>query len=205
MAFWEALRRWMGPLAGAEGPADRFGLGPEGRRRLLLLGVAALAGAALLMGGRGLAPAPRPVPPPGAGSGAADPDQRYVQQVTAELEAILGRITGAGQVQVMLTLEQGFRQELARDTTREESQTDERDAQGGTRSTQERRITESVRDSTGSRDVPALTVGREWPRVAGVVVAAQGAGDPAVRRVLAEAVATVLHVPEYRVRVVPAR
>lgn len=204
MTLRESFVRWLGPLAGGEGGGDRFGLGPEGRRRLLVLGALALAGAALLAGGRILAPPVAPLAEPGAPL-AIDADQRFVQQVTRELEAILGRVTGAGQVHVMLTLERGFRQELATDTTRDESQTEERDAQGGTRISQDRRTTQSVQGGVASGNVPALAVGQEWPRVAGVVVAAQGADDPRVRRLLAEAVATVLHVPEYRVRVVPAR
>lgn len=204
MSFWESWRRWVGPLAGGESPGDRFGLGPEGRRRLVVLGLVALAGAVLLAGGRGVTPAgPAPSRVDVAATG-ADPDERFVQQVTAELEEVLSQIAGAGRVRVMLTLERGFREELATDVTRDESQTEERDAQGGTRISQERRVTESVRDRV-SADGPALTVAREWPRIAGVVVAAEGGGDPWVQRVLAEAVATVLHLPQYRVLVVPAR
>lgn len=204
MTFWESWRRWVGPLAGGESQGDRFGLGPEGRRRLAVLGLVALAGAVLLAGGRGVVPsgpAPSRVEVTTAG---LDPDQRFVQQVTAELEEVLSRIAGAGRVKVMLTLERGFREELAMDVTRDESQTEERDAQGGTRISQERRVTESVRDRV-SAEGPALTVAREWPRIAGVVVAAEGGGDPWVQRVLAEAVATVLHLPQYRVLVVPAQ
>ncbi|MFS8613835.1 hypothetical protein [Limnochorda sp.] len=204
MTLWESWRQWIGPLTGGEGGGDRFGLGPEGRRRLLILGLVAVAGAALLAGGRGVVP-PASEPPRAAVAGSAlDPDLRFVRELTAELEGILGQIQGAGRVRVMLTLERGFRDQLAMDVTRDESQTEERDAQGGTRLRQERRVTESVRDRVTADGAPR-TIAREWPRIAGVVVAAEGGGDPWVRRVLAEAAATVLHLPQYRVQVVPAR
>ncbi len=62
MTLWESWRQWIGPLTGGEGGSDRFGLGPEGRRRLLILGLVAVAGAALLAGGRGVVPRPRSRP-----------------------------------------------------------------------------------------------------------------------------------------------
>src|SRR5690606_24775291 len=139
---------------GGEGGSDRFGLGPEGRRRLLILGLVAVAGAALLAGGRGGVP-PASGPPRGAGAGSAlDPALRLVGGRTAEREGFLAELQRAGRVRVLLTLERGSRDRPAMDVTRDERQTGERDAQGGTRLRQERRVTESVRDRVTADGAP---------------------------------------------------
>lgn len=102
----------------------------------------------------------------------------------ARLEAILSRIDGAGKVDVMITYYGGTEQSIAyetkSDTDKDSHQEDKRAVMSGS---------------------SPMVVQELYPKVKGVIVTAQGAGDISVKRKLTEAVAAAMGVSVSRVKV----
>ncbi len=133
--------------------------------------------------------------------------ERYRSELESRCEAILSKVEDAGAVSVRITLAGGGSREYAANSTVEESVSEEQ-ASGQTKRSSERRATRTVVLSTDSQSgrgqVPVL-VAEQAPRIAGVLVAAPGAADSAVKRELARAAQTLLGVPAHRVMVVASR
>lgn len=102
----------------------------------------------------------------------------------ARLEAILSEIDGAGNVRVMVTYYGGTEQSLAYETksdTNKDSHSEDKTA---------------VMSGSSPMIVQEL-----YPKVKGVIVVAQGAGDISVKRELTEAVTAAMGVGASRVKV----
>lgn len=159
--------------------------------------------------------------PPLAASAAVNPGQGAASVATAagsdaiaaeqsafdaQLAAILGRIAGAGQVYVDVSLAGGQVRRYARDTTTSRSSTTEKDASTNRTTTQESVQDQVVlaHDGSSGGDAP-VTAQLLRPEVRGVLVLATGAGSPAVRSEIAQAAAAAAGVPAFRVVVLPAK
>lgn len=106
-------------------------------------------------------------------------------EVERKLERVLGKIDGAGEVTVALTVSDGVQRRYAVDETRkgEEEQT------------------QTVIISTGSGTQEAVSVGERWPDFQGAVVVCQGGGDPEVRLLVTQAVCALTGLGADRVTV----
>ena len=106
-------------------------------------------------------------------------------EVERKLERVLGKIDGAGEVTVALTVSDGVQRRYAVDETRrgEEEQT------------------QTVVISTGSGTQEAVSVGEHWPDFQGAVVVCQGGGDPEVRLLVTRAVCALTGLGADRVTV----
>ena len=114
-----------------------------------------------------------------------------LQDVEAEMEDILSKISGVGQVQVMLTADSDGRRQLAEDT--EESWQDS-DSGSGSRSS------ETVVVDDGQGETPVVT--RTWyPTYRGALVVCQGGDQAAVRLAVTEAVTALTGLTADRVTV----
>lgn len=145
----------------------------------------ALAGAVLLLWPEG----------GGSSGGAAESGSRdaaaQMQDVEAEMEDILSKISGVGQVQVMLTADSDGRRQLAEDT--EESWQDSDDSSGS-------RSSQTVVVDDGQGETPVVT--RTWyPTYRGALVVCQGGDQAAVRLAVTEAVMALTGLPADRVTV----
>lgn len=130
----------------------------------------------------------------------ATPVQAQTQDVEQRLALVLSSIQGAGKVEVMVTYESGAQMVPAMNT---ETQTDTQEQnQNGTQSTTKSENTSNelvtVQNDGNSQ---AVVLREDEPKVRGVVVIAQGAGDIAVRMQLSQAVCTVLDVDQTQVEV----
>ena len=115
--------------------------------------------------------------PDGTAAGAAldyDPSK-----LEARLEAVLSRVEGAGEVEVVLTVRSGPRQVLAEDRTQER----EGDRESGESTT--------VLLSRGSAGEETVAVEQRSPQFRGALVVCSGGDDPAVRLTLTQAVSAV--------------
>lgn len=112
---------------------------------------------------------------------ATDAQDTLVQEpsIQTQLEAILSRVKGAGQVSVMITVAQGERILYQTDSSYTQSN-DQTDTQ-----TQTILITDSQRNENG------LIHQKNPPIYQGAIVLAQGADDPTVKLALVEAVCDV--------------
>ncbi|ADU51291.1 hypothetical protein Tmar_1178 [Thermaerobacter marianensis DSM 12885] len=181
------------------------------RRQQLLLAAALVVGVALLLAGQ-LRPEHRPAGPAVAPSrptvapataAAVDPLEPMAAQLAARMEAILSAVEGAGRVQVEVHLARGPRYQYASDQVSTERRTEEQDSGGGRRTTTEQRDERQLLLGGGNDE--ALISQVDAVEIAGVLVVAEGAANPAVRAALTEAVATYLHLPLHRVMVLAGR
>lgn len=102
-----------------------------------------------------------------------------VEALERKLAETLSEIDGAGEVQVMLTVQSGMKRVLAQDKRME---------QDGDSAQQE---LENVVVSTGSGSQETVLIQQIYPQFQGALVVAAGGGDPAVKLKLTEAVAAL--------------
>ena len=102
-----------------------------------------------------------------------------VEALEEQLEHILSRIEGAGQVSVMLTVERGMKRIYAQDGQVEQ------------KNESIRKESETVVISKGTGTQETVLVQQIYPQFQGALVVAEGGGDPSVRLNLTEAVAAL--------------
>ena len=159
-----------------------FLLGDKGRK-LVAAGAAAVMLLLLLSAVSCGSDEKKSVAEPYAGENAADIERELEQR----LVSLISRIDGAGEVTVMVTLDTVSQRVYEKDTKSESSS--KSDTDGSSQS--EGRETEVV--LAGSAKEP-LQVGTVQPKVRGAAVVCSGAGDPAVKERVANAVAKALNI-----------
>lgn len=112
-----------------------------------------------------------------------------------KLTAILNRMLGGNYTQVFLTLERGPSLNISHNVTEEERQT----AEGGTE--WRRTLTPVILRNDAERKETALVLEEIEPAVRGVLIVVDHKLDVELNLKLAQAVATVLQVPMYRIEV----
>lgn len=127
----------------------------------------------------------------------------YVREWEEKLEKSLLYIEGAGQVKVLITLQESEQRVLARDGTESISETTEEDAAGGNRRVTENRIEKKTIYTVDERgqDVPYV-IKTITPSVKGVVVIAQGADQPEVRQNIIEAIQVLFDINMNKITIV---
>lgn len=112
---------------------------------------------------------------------------------------ILCQVQGAGDVVVSVTLEAGYEKEFARNVNSDSSTVQEYDNAGGSRTTTTSNDkSEVVFAQNQSQALVAREIG---PKIRGVLIVAEGAGDSEVKRQLGQAVQAILNVPAHRIMV----
>ncbi len=115
--------------------------------------------------------------------------------------SILSKVEGAGRVSVSVTLENGFEKEYALDVTKDSSIIEEKDTNGGVRTTNDTNHKAEVVIAQG-RNEP-LVIKEIGPKIKGVLVVSEGAKESEIREKLGRAVQTMLNLPAHRVMVLP--
>lgn len=164
---------------------------------LLIVGIGLITFNSLFSGGRKTAAPADYITLPQAEEALREGQER-------ELAALLNQIRGVSNATVFVTLEDSGRKELVYDQEQSMRQTVEQDGGGGTRETTEdtsRRTHVILRDAQG-REIP-LVVRENQPRYRGVLVVADGVGDPAVKSQVVEALWALLDLPYHRITVLP--
>jgi len=123
------------------------------------------------------------------------------KDIETQLTKILSSIKGAGRVSVMVTLETDMELITASDINKSNTITDEDDGQGGKRRITEENISETTVTITENGNTKPIILKKNYPSIKGVVVVAEGAIIPEIKRDLSEAVQTVLGIPANRVKV----
>ncbi|HEY5583945.1 MAG TPA: stage III sporulation protein AG [Ruminiclostridium sp.] len=123
------------------------------------------------------------------------------REMEDNLKTILSKIKGAGKVEVMITFYSGNESVPAVDIKTSEGNTQETDKEGGSRS-----ITQSDNDNTiiyeENQGVKKPFVVKELlPKVKGVVIVADGAGDIEIKSDLAKATEALLEVASHKIQV----
>jgi stage III sporulation protein AG len=131
----------------------------------------------------------------------ADNVDRLEASLAQRLEKVLTLVNGVGEVRVTVNLASSTQKDFAVNTSTNNKTTKEEDQKGGNRV-----ITEAnengemvlVRENQGSQEDPVV-VKETKPEVKGVIVVAEGAGDPEVKADLMNAVQVYLDIPLYKV------
>lgn len=126
-------------------------------------------------------------------------EEKYLAE---KLQNMLEQVEGAGEVQVTVRLESSSRAEYAINTTTGTKTTQEKDQAGGTRVLTEDTDTTQlvlVRGDNGE-EIPVLRQ-ETAPEVSGVLVVAEGAGDPVIKAKLFKAVRVALGVEPQKILV----
>lgn len=126
----------------------------------------------------------------------------YVRKLEQRLCDTLSRLEGAGAVEVMITLEDSGESIVEKDTSNETSTLQEADSAGGSRSEKNAQTARStVYREESSEKMPFI--GKEMtPKVAGVLVVAQGGDQTAVKQNISEAVMALFQIDVNRIKVV---
>ena len=128
--------------------------------------------------------------------------QTYVASLEKELEGILRKMEGVGDVKVMITAEDNGENVVEKDAQRNTSTTAEKDERGGERSVSESNQSSStVFVESGNEKYPYVQK-ELLPVIKGVVIVAEGGGDSHVKTNITEAVQALFPVEAHRVKVV---
>lgn len=174
-----------------------------GKRQLFLL---LLAGILLLV-------VVLPVPEPDTDAGVAartDGDrlteqvkyEEYADQLEKRTEALLRRVEGAGEVDVMITLKSSGRKVVEKDQNSETSRITEEDSAGGSRTTEESASDKTSIYVQGENGSQTPYIREElYPEVEGIVVVAQGGGNAVVAKNITEAVQALFGVEAHKIKI----
>lgn len=133
----------------------------------------------------------------------ASDELEYVSYLEERLEKMLSGVNGVGRVAVMITLESSEELVLEKDEPVLQSGVEEQDSQGGSRKTSQlERQETTVYSSDGSVSEPYV-IKRLLPKVEGVLVVAQGAGNGTINKSITEIVQALFDLEAHKIKVVP--
>ena len=173
---------------------ERLAEHPAARRWILIGGIAGIALiflSGLFTGGESAAENGAPE------TGRLVSAQEYAAGLQQELAALISGMEGAGDAQVLVTLDRSSEQIYATEE-RSSARTESAGSDGESETTYF-----SVRGSDGSEQALPLT--ELQPVIRGVVVVCPGGGDPAVAERITQAVTTALDISSARVCVVQSK
>lgn len=129
--------------------------------------------------------------------------ESYEVEMEKRLQAILKKMQGVGEVEVMITTTYGKEKILAQDLTSHAASTVEEDTDGGTREVssyedQSKVVMQNLNVASGNEPV---VIKEKQPEIQGVLIIAQGAGNSFVKQSIAESAQTLLGIPAHRVTV----
>lgn len=125
----------------------------------------------------------------------------YEDKIKKELESVLSKIDGVGNVSVMIYFETGTTTVPITDKNTINKTTQECDSSGGTRITTEQSETSTTVLINNGGDTEICASQKVNPTIGGVMVVAEGASDIALKEELINAVKTVLNIGANRVSV----
>ena len=126
----------------------------------------------------------------------------YISEVENKLKAVLKKVSGVGDVEVMITAKGTQEQVPLKDSSSTQESLNEVDGEGGSRtdnSAQREESTVLVTNENGN-SVPYILQELE-PEIEGVVVIAEGGDNAVVKMDIMEAVEVLFDVPAHKVKV----
>lgn len=125
----------------------------------------------------------------------------YEDKIKKELESVLSKIDGVGNVSVMIYFETGTTTVPITDKNTTTKTTEETDSSGGKRITTEQSETSTTVLINNGGDTEIVTSQQVNPTIGGVIVVAEGASNVQLKEELINAVKTVLNIGANRVSV----
>ncbi|TCK98362.1 stage III sporulation protein AG [Natranaerovirga hydrolytica] len=129
-------------------------------------------------------------------------EKTYEEEMEEKLKEVLGKVNGVGKVEVMLTISASRELVVNKDSPSSLSQVEEKDAQGGERSSIETREEETtVLNNNRDGTYTPFVIKELEPVVNGVVIVAQGGDIPQVKSDLINATEVLFNIPSHKIKV----
>lgn len=129
-------------------------------------------------------------------------EEEYLIEMEDKVEKILSYMDQVGRVEVLLTLESSQEKIVEKDIPVSRSNTQEEDAQGGSRLLNEIDSKETtIYETDGGKSVPYV-IKTTSPRVEGVVVVCEGAGTGNVNKNISDAIQVLFGIDAHKIKVV---
>lgn len=125
----------------------------------------------------------------------------YAAYLEDGLEQILSTVDGVGKVRVMVTLEDGGETLVEKDLVTERKGTTEVDSEGSRNTTEISETESTVFQEAREGDAPFIRQVR-YPKVAGVVVSAQGGGNAATAQKITKAIQALFGLEAHKIIIV---
>lgn len=126
----------------------------------------------------------------------------YATYLEQELEDMLSQMKGVGKVAVMITLEGSGEVIVHQDETIVSSDTTEMDSQGGSRTVHQNDLQGKTVYAKDEQGESPYVVQTKLPKVSGVLIVAEGAGDGSIRKSITQIAEALLDVEVHKVTVV---
>ena len=126
----------------------------------------------------------------------------YASYLEQELEDILSQVKGVGKVAVMITLEGSGELIVHQDETVASNDTTETDSQGGSRTVCQNDVQGKTVYEKNEQGESPYVVQTKLPKVSGVLIVAQGAGDGSIKKSITQIAEALLDVEAHKVTVV---
>ncbi len=129
-------------------------------------------------------------------------EEEYITIYENKLKKLLEKMEGVGKVEVMLTLENSEEQIVLKDRPNTQENLNETDTSGGSRvSSNSQYEEETVLITTKAGETVPYVTKEIVPRIKGVIVLAQGAGDGKIQTMISNAVSVLFDIPIHKVQV----
>jgi stage III sporulation protein AG len=125
----------------------------------------------------------------------------YEDKLRKDIVDALGKIQGVGKVEVIINFDEDIEEIPAKNINNTQERIEEKDSQGGNRVTTRQSNNETVVTVNKGSGSEVVIIRKINPKVAGVLVVAEGAENGVLRKELLQAVRTVLNVPEHKVTI----
>lgn len=127
-------------------------------------------------------------------------DDQIRQSYEKQLESVLSQVEGVGAVQV--AMESTGKKQVEKDSPEDTSTSSEKGDSGTQRSSQTVTTGETtVYEDTGDGGQTPYISSSTYPEIRGVIVVAQGGGNPAIVQQIQEAVIALFHVEAHEIKV----
>ncbi len=129
-------------------------------------------------------------------------DDQIRQSYEKQLESVLSQVEGVGAVQVAVAMESTGKKQVEKDSPEDTSTSSEKEDSGTQRSSQTVTTGETtVYEDTGDGGHTPYISSSTYPEIRGVIVVAQGGGNPVIVQQIQEAVIALFHVEAHEIKV----
>lgn len=129
-------------------------------------------------------------------------DDQIRQSYEKQLESVLSQVEGVGTVQVAVAMESTGKKQVEKDSPEDTSTSSEKGDSGTKRTSQTVTTGETtVYEDTGDGGQTPYISSSTYPEIRGVIVVAQGGGNPVIVQQIQEAVMALFHVEAHEIKV----
>lgn len=128
-------------------------------------------------------------------------EQSYEAGLERQLTEVLSKVDGIQDVSVMITLENDVMVEPAFNTVSNQKTSEEKDSEGGIRTTTETQSNREVVVLQKGGESEPFVLKKSTPAIKGVLIVAEGTSSSRMIEQITRATATVLDIPVYKIKV----